>query len=356
MNIPKDVVKKYLSLIIHEGSIIDKQTSLNFRCPFCGDSNYSYKKQRGNIKFTDEVIYFKCFNCGMSLSVRNFFKELNKDIYNDFIAEIREINNISLINKNKSSKQKKSIKELLVIKKEKSEKFDINKFLRYLNNKKIVNNEDCVKYLNKRKIPLNDYLLNNLYYIENIKKMFNRFFKKRDITINGNGILIPAYDLDSRFIGFQIRLFGNTKLRYFGIKIYENVDTMYFNIPNVDFNKKIIINEGFFDGCFLNNSISVAGITNIPILINRIFEKKIKPENIYVVLDNEKYNKGLTNILKRCINMNVNIFIWDKNEKSNDINNLAIEKNIYDLTEYVYRNSYKGIKAKLKLSTWLVSR
>lgn len=352
MIVPKEIVKKYLSMLSGTGNIVDKYSSLNFRCPYCGDSKYSKKKQRGNIKFTDAVVYFKCFNCGLTVNIYNFFSGIDKKLGKEFKNEIREFNGKNLFTKKKTGDAEKI--KTAIKKNKKRKRFTMNKFLSYLKERKAVDFKVSKEYLEKRQINLTNYIKNNIYYISNIKKFMDKFFKNRDINIHGNGLLIPTYDLIGNMIGFQIRIFGKSSLRYFGMKIEEDDSrNMYFNIPNVKFEGDIFINEGFFDGCFLKNNISVAGISNILQLIDFITEKNIETKNIYVVTDNEKYNKELIKIMKKILKRGCNLFIWDEKVKSNDLNDLAIELNKKDLSDYVKKRSVRGLKGELRLTSWI---
>lgn len=351
MQISLNTVHKYLGLIIKEGTIVNKHTSLNFRCPFCGDSEKSEKKQRGNIKqFYDGNIIFNCFNCGVIYSIYDFFKEINPSVHKDFLNEVNELNGKMVIGKKKKKRTDTEIIKERFEKTKKEKEFNINNFLEYLYSRKIKDSDKCLKYIESRFIDT-DKVSEQLYYIDNVHDFIKKFFKK-DMKISSDGILIPAYSIEGDLVGFQIRMFSAKKLRYFGMKLGTD-ENMYFNIPNIDFRKDIFINEGFFDGCFIDNCISVPGITNIKTLIKKL--KQFYKGKIYIVLDNEKNNKDVIRVLEECIKAKCYIYIWE-NVKDKDINDYAKRIGKKDITDMIKERSYKGLKAENELIKWKKKR
>ena len=51
----------------------------NFRCPICGDSQKQKNKARGYIYGIKQNVNFRCHNCGASMSLNNFLKELENE-------------------------------------------------------------------------------------------------------------------------------------------------------------------------------------------------------------------------------------------------------------------------------------
>ena len=46
----------------------------NMRCPFCGDSSKSKSKARGYFFEKEGKLIYRCHNCGLGLSLKNFLK------------------------------------------------------------------------------------------------------------------------------------------------------------------------------------------------------------------------------------------------------------------------------------------
>ena len=53
----------------------------NFRCPICGDSQKNKSKARGYIYAIKNNANYKCHNCGASLSLNNFIKQLDTTLH-----------------------------------------------------------------------------------------------------------------------------------------------------------------------------------------------------------------------------------------------------------------------------------
>ena len=49
----------------------------NFRCPICGDSQKNKSKTRGYLYAVKADMNFRCHNCGASMTLSNFLKEID---------------------------------------------------------------------------------------------------------------------------------------------------------------------------------------------------------------------------------------------------------------------------------------
>lgn len=337
MIITKNVILKYLpralGSISSDIEIIDKVSYLNFRCPFCGDSKKSKKKKRGNINLKGIDPYFRCFNCDTNYNMFNFFKTLDDQIYKEFCRDVYLTH----------TPIKKEVKSKPIKKQSNKE------FLEYIKDYSIEDTDGLI-YLKTRGIPITKYILNNLYYHENLGEIYDKFFPNKT-KIYGKGIFIPTYNLKKEINGFQIRLL-NSKIRYVTLKLGDN--NMIFNLPNLNPKKHIYINEGFFDGQFLVNSLN----TNLPGIksLVKTLNKKISKENLTIVLDNERSNE-IKKLMEYFINNNFNLFIWPKDipNEVNDINDLynyMFKGKRKELIEFINKNTYNGIKARIFYDKW----
>ena len=64
-----------------------KPNLYNFRCPICGDSKKQRSKARGYIYGIKENVNFRCHNCGASMSLNNFLKQLDTVLHKQYIME-----------------------------------------------------------------------------------------------------------------------------------------------------------------------------------------------------------------------------------------------------------------------------
>ena len=59
----------------------------NFRCPICGDSQKNRSKTRGFLYSVKADMNFRCHNCGASMTLSNFLKEIDPVIHKQYIFE-----------------------------------------------------------------------------------------------------------------------------------------------------------------------------------------------------------------------------------------------------------------------------
>ena len=68
--------QKYLLLVSSQLKQFKKKNDglYNFRCPYCGDSKKSQTKARGFMFRKENSMIYKCHNCGVGASLKNFLK------------------------------------------------------------------------------------------------------------------------------------------------------------------------------------------------------------------------------------------------------------------------------------------
>ena len=59
----------------------------NFRCPICGDSKKNKSKTRGYLYAVKANTNFKCHNCGASMSLNNFLKQVDPAVHKQYVME-----------------------------------------------------------------------------------------------------------------------------------------------------------------------------------------------------------------------------------------------------------------------------
>tara|TARA_B000000557_G_scaffold4143_1_gene3288 strand:- start:342 stop:752 length:411 start_codon:yes stop_codon:yes gene_type:complete len=83
------VDSKYIGLISSRLQLFKKVKPdlYNFRCPYCGDSKKHKNKKRGYFYKTKTDFNFKCHNCGVSKSFTYFLKDLDSQLYDQYVLE-----------------------------------------------------------------------------------------------------------------------------------------------------------------------------------------------------------------------------------------------------------------------------
>ena len=81
--------QKYLLIVSPQLKLFKKKNDglYNFRCPYCGDSQKSQTKARGFIFRKENSMIYKCHNCGVGASFKNFLKHVDSKIHNEYILE-----------------------------------------------------------------------------------------------------------------------------------------------------------------------------------------------------------------------------------------------------------------------------
>lgn len=299
----------------------------NFRCPYCGDSTKSLKKQRGwLINFNNET-FFKCFNCGITKNFKTFLKDIDISLYNQYIFDVFD-------DKSFNNNNIESNTESISITKQQLESCPYLISCSKLNKGQL--------YLRKRKISCFD----RFYYTEkygkvleflNLKKYESEFDNEND------SIIIPHYNRDNTIAFLQFR-FLNGNIRYRTYRIDEKAPKVW-GLEKLDLNKPIFISEGAFDASFLDNGIAMSGADlSDCVLLNNY------KENIYMILDNEPYNEQILNRYDKLVKNGYKIFIWP-NVPEKDINEYFLSYgnvNIFsDKSRY-----FSGIMADWELAKW----
>jgi hypothetical protein len=293
----------------------------NFRCPICGDSQKNKNKTRGYIYSVKNNTNFKCHNCGASLSFNNFLKEIDPMLHKQYRLE--------------KFKEGHTGRNFVV----EEPQFEFTKpvFSKKLDLPKASEVSIAKEYLEKRKLnPDKFYFANNFKEWTNTQKVtFNSIDKDE------SRIIIPLFDAQNNFVGFQGRALGPNPVKYITVMISDDAPKIY-GLEKVDPNKLVYIVEGPFDSNFVENSIAMCGSD---VVFDRI------PFCDYTfVFDNEPRNKEIVNRISKTINRGDKVIIWPTNVQQKDINDMVLAGlNIMDVLKL---NTYSGLEAKIKFNNW----
>lgn len=312
---------------------------INFRCPFCGDSQRSKTLSRGWLTQSKKGgLRFKCFNCdiqlGKSNSFYDFIKQIDPILFKDYITD-RYITD-------KKTVAKDDIPEEI----KKKSTFDTSPLKRIKKLSQLPHNHPAKNYIENRKIPSDKHYL--IYYAPKFKTWINSIIPNK-FPVDKDGkvkreeprIILPFFDKDGSFFGLSARGFDPNGLRYISIML-DDTKPKIFGLERVDFNKPYSIVEGAFDSLFLENSIAMAGADgNLKGLSNI--------ENATLVFDCEFRNKQILDKLDKAIEKNINVCIWPEYMSKNgkDINQFIENGLTKDEIEMIIKsNTYKGLMAK----------
>ncbi len=313
---------KYINLISHRFQKFKKVKNnlYNFRCPICGDSQRSKSKARGYLYQVKNNTNFKCHNCGVNISFNNFLKQIDQNVYKQYTFE--------------KFKEGHSGKNFVT--EEPKFKFDAPQFKPKLDLPKASENNDAKEYLENRKLNPNKF-----YYTDKFKSWINSIKKVFDDTVKDEPrIIIPLF-YQNTLVGVQGRALNSNKIKYITIMFDDDAPKIY-GLDEVQKTQTTYITEGPFDSTFISNSIAMCGADGDVAkwgISDRVW-----------IYDNEPRNKDIVSRISKCISDGEKVVIWPSSIYEKDINDMVLSG--LDVKSVIELNTYSGLEAKLKLTTW----
>ena len=299
-----------------------KANLYNFRCPICGDSKKHKNKARGYFYQVKTNTNFKCHNCGASLSLNNFLKQIDSTLHKQYTLE--------------KFKEGHAGGRNFVVEEPKFE-FKQPIFRKGLDLPKASDVTVAKEYLEKRKLDPSKFYFTNKF------KQWTNTQKKTFDTIgrDESRIIIPMYDENRNLIGFQGRSLGPNSVKYITVMINDDAPKIY-GLDTIETEKPIYILEGPFDSTLVENSVAMCG-SDIDI-------GSFGWSDYIWVFDNEPRNREIVNRISKTINRGDKIVIWPSTVTEKDVNDMTMSgHNVMNLLE---SNTYSGLKAKIKFNNW----
>ena len=313
---------KYINLISSRFQKFKKVKNnlYNFRCPICGDSQKNKSKARGYLYQVKNNTNFKCHNCGVNISFNNFLKQIDAAIHKQYTFE--------------KFKEGNTGKNFIVD--EPVFKFEVPKFKPKLDLPKASANPNAKLYLEKRKLNPDKF-----YYTDKFKEWTNSLQSTFDSTENDEPrIIIPLF-YQNTLVGFQGRALGPNKIKYITIMLDDDAPKIY-GLDEIQKSETVYITEGPFDSTFISNSIALCGADGDV--------GKWGIDNCVWIYDNEPRNAEIHRRIEQCISRGDKVVIWPSNIQEKDINEMVLSG--LDVQSVIELNTYSGLEAKLKFTTW----
>ena len=297
-----------------------KSNLYNFRCPICGDSKKNKSKTRGYFYTIKADVNFRCHNCGASMTLSNFLKEIDPIIHKQYVFE--------------RFKQGSTGRGTVV--EEPKFNFEAPKFKQKVNLPKADTNQIAKEYLEKRKLNPSDF-----YYASKFKTWTNSHKKTfENEKFDEARIIIPLFYKDS-WIGFQGRSLTPNSVKYITV-IFNEQSPKIYGLDNIRRDAPVFVTEGPFDSTFLLNSIAMCGADGDV--------RKWGISNPVWVYDNEPRSKEITSRISDTIDRGESVVIWPSNIYEKDINDMVLAG--HDVQSIVESNTCSGLEAKLKFTNW----
>ena len=297
-----------------------KANLYNFRCPICGDSKKNKSKTRGYLYAVKANTNFKCHNCGASMSLNNFLKEVDPAIHKQYTME----------------KFKQGHTGRNFVTEEPVFKFEAPKFKKKLKLPKASEHPRSAGYLTARKLNPDDF-----YYAKHFKKFANNLKPTFDSENHDEDrIIIPLY-YEKNLIGFQGRCIDHSPVKYITVMLDDDAPKIY-GLDNIRTDAPVYVTEGPFDSTFIRNSIAMCGAD--------ADVGRWGISNPVWIYDNEPRNREITNRISKTIDSGQSVVIWPDAIDDKDINDMVMSG--LDVQSVVELNTYSGLEAKLKFNTW----
>lgn len=313
-------------------------TLYNFRCPICGDSETHKNKARGYIYEEKGKMKFHCHNCNASMSLDNFFKMIDQNLYNEMIFERLQ-----------DKKTPEQIDYESFVEKMKKPVFMKSGPLKGLKKvSQLSPNDKVKKFVELRRIPNKFHAI--LFSCPNFKQYTNNLvsgkFDENSLLRDETRLLIPFMDANKNVHAYQGRALGNSPVKYITIILNETVPKVY-GLDRVDWNRPVYVFEGPIDSMFVPNSIATAGGD----LVSAI--SSFSKDKLVIIYDNEPRSKETIKKLDKAIMNGYSVVIWPENFEHKDVNDAILAGLTSEFIQHIINtHTYRDLAAKLALTKW----
>ena len=298
-----------------------KADLFNFRCPICGDSQKHKNKARGYFYQVKTNTNYKCHNCGASMSLNNFLKQIDSTLHKQYTME----------------KFKEGFTGRNFVVEEPKLEFTKPIFRKKIDLPRASEVPIAKNYLEKRNLDASQF-----YFAAKFKEWTNTQKHTFDtIGRDESRIIIPMYDTDKNLIGFQGRSLGPNSVKYITVMLQDEAPKL-FGLDKIDDTKPIYITEGPFDSTFLENSVAMCG-SDLDI-------GSFGWSSYIWVFDNEPRNREIIERINKTIDRGDQIVIWPSNIHEKDINDMVLSG--HNVKSIVESNTYSSLQAKIKFNNW----
>jgi transcription elongation factor Elf1 len=297
-----------------------KNNLYNFRCPICGDSQKNKSKARGYLYQVKNNTNFKCHNCGINVSFNNFLKQIDPAVHKQYTFEKF---------KEGHTGRNFTVEEPIF-------QFEVPKFKPKIDLPKASSNSDAKEYLESRKLNPDKF-----YYTDKFKSWTNSIKKVFDDTTKDEPrIIIPLF-YQNTLVGFQGRSLGPNKIKYITVMLNDDAPKIY-GLDELQKDQTIYVTEGPFDSTFISNAIALCGADGDL--------SKWGICDCVWIYDNEPRNSEIVSRISRVIENGQKVVIWPSTIREKDINDMVLSG--LNVQSVVESNTYSGLEAKLKFTTW----
>ena len=312
----------------------------NFSCPICGDSKKNKTKARGYVYRKLNDLFYTCHNCGAGLSLGNFIKHVDENLYKEYSLERYTSG------KSNNSKIANTVLNITPTRFDKLEKAKTFEHAEWLS--KLPSEHFCLEYLKHRKIDKTHY--ERLLFTQNYRQFVDALIPNHGKQlIDDARLVIPFYDEYDELIAVSGRALvtSDKTLRYVTIRTKESNDKLVYGLDRIDRTKDVYIVEGPLDSLFINNCIA-SGDANLTLAA-----KSISAGKKILIFDNEPRNKEVMKLMQNAIKSDHYVVIWPDNMIGKDINEMIMNgRTQTEIQSIISSNTFKGLEAQAKFTFW----
>ena len=214
--------------------------------------------------------------------------------------------------------------------------FESPKFKPKIDLPKASSNSDAKEYLESRKLNPDKF-----YYTDQFKSWTNSIKEVFDDTTKDEPrIIIPLF-YQNTLVGFQGRSLGPNKIKYITVMLSDDAPKIY-GLDELQKDQTIYVTEGPFDSTFISNAIALCGADGDL--------SKWGICDCVWIYDNEPRNREILSRISRVIDSGQKVVIWPSTIKDKDINDMVLSG--LNVQSVIESNTYSGLEAKLKFTTW----
>jgi hypothetical protein len=215
-------------------------------------------------------------------------------------------------------------------------KFETPKFNSKIDLPKASENVDAKKYLENRKLNPNKFYYTDRFktWVNSIKEVFD------DTKFDEPRIIIPLF-YNKNLVGIQGRSLTSSKIKYITVMFDDDAPKIY-GLDEIQKSETVYVTEGPFDSTFIRNAIALCGADGDL--------SKWSIGNCVWIYDNEPRNAEIHSRISKVIDRGERVVIWPSTIKEKDINDMILSG--LDVQSVIELNTYSGLEAKLKFTTW----
>lgn len=327
------VDQKYIGLVSPRLQLFKKKGRCwNFRCPFCGDSKKKKTLCRAFFFEYKGATIFKCHNCGLSIGLSAFLKQLDQQLARQYHYETFSEQHVNIPSPSLPpdvsvvvSGPKLSLPRLASLSKD----------------------HPAVQYAQQRKLPLDAYL--RVHYIENMRDLEAMAPGLYHDVIPRDARLIMPYFYKGEVVGLTGRALNTAvQKRYIQMRFQDDVP-LVFGLDKHDPEKPTYIVEGPIDSFFLSNAIACGGMDFQKAMDLGIVERT----KTIIVFDNQPRNKDVVKRMTGMVAKKWATCVWPLNWPYKDINDAVMAGISQDIVkEIIDSNSFFGLRLEMALKAW----